>query len=116
MAKAKTTAWFAGAAVAMGAVIFAASPNFVPDYVFKGSALTGWQKLGAGEWRAENGEIIASAAESGGWLMLEKSYQDVQIYTSFRCTGACKPGVLLRAEKSPEGMKGVLVSFCQSFF
>ena len=98
MAKTTPTALAIGAAAALGAAIFAASPNFVPDYVFKGSALTGWQKLGGGEWRAENGEIIASPAESGGWLMLDKSFQDVQIYTSLQCAGACKPGVLLRAE------------------
>lgn len=113
MANGRPAALVAAAAVVLGAAIFAASPNFVPDYVFQGSALTGWQKLGAGEWRAENGEIVASASESGGWLMLEKSYQDIQIYTSFRCAGACKPGVLLRAEKSPEGMKGVFVSLAE---
>jgi hypothetical protein len=44
----------------LGSMIFAASPNFVPDYIFRGSALTGWHKLGAAEWRAENGEIIGA--------------------------------------------------------
>ena len=38
--------------------IFAANTNFVPDYLFSGSKLTGWHPLGAAEWRAENGEII----------------------------------------------------------
>jgi hypothetical protein len=97
-------------AVILGSAIFGASPNFVPDYVFKGSSLTGWQKAGASEWRADNGEIVATANEAGGWLMFEKPYQDVQIYMSFRCGGACKPGVLLRSDKTPEGTKGVLVS------
>ena len=113
MAKTTPTVLAIGAAAALGAAIFAAVPNFVPDYVFKGSALTGWQKLGGGEWRADNGEIIASPAESGGWLMLDKSFQDVQIYMTFQCAGACKPGVLLRAEKSAEGTKGVLVSLAE---
>ena len=40
--------------------IFAANQNFVPDVIFKGSSLTGWHKLGAADWRAENGEIIAT--------------------------------------------------------
>lgn len=43
--------------------------------------------------------------------MLERSYQDVGLYASFRCAVAgCKTGVLLRAEKTPDGMKGVFVS------
>jgi hypothetical protein len=50
----------------LGSMIFAASPNFVPDYVFKRSALTGWRKLGQVEWRAENGEIIGVPKENGG--------------------------------------------------
>jgi hypothetical protein len=58
-------------------MIFAASPNFVPDYVFKGSVLTGWHKLGQAEWPAENGEIIGVPKDNGGWLVLDKSYQDI---------------------------------------
>jgi hypothetical protein len=95
----------------VASAIFAASRNFVPDATFQGSALTGWQKLGKAEWRAENGEIIgAPTQESGGWLVLDKKYQDVAFYASFRCSGPCKTGVLLRAEKTAEGMKGVYVS------
>jgi len=91
--------------------IFAASQNFIPDVTFKGSSLTGWHKLGNADWRAENGEIVGTPkAEGGGWLVLDKSYQDIQVYTSFRCSGPCKSGVLLRAEKTPQGMKGVYVS------
>ena len=50
------------------------------------------------------------AREGGGWLVLDKGYQDVAFYASFRCSGACKTGVLLRAEKTADGMKGVYVS------
>jgi len=94
----------------LGSAIFAASQNFVPDYVFKGSALTGWHKLGQADWRAENGEIGGVPKENGGWLVLDKGYQDIGVHASFRCTGACKAGVLLRAEKTPDGLKGVFVS------
>ena len=46
----------------------------------------------------------------GGWLMLDKGYQDVKFYTEFRCADKCDAGVLLRAEKTPEGgWKGVYV-------
>ncbi|MDE3195039.1 MAG: VCBS repeat-containing protein [Acidobacteriota bacterium] len=43
--------------------------------------------------------------------MLDKSYQDSEFYTEFRCAAACDAGVLFRAEKTPDGgMKGVYVS------
>jgi hypothetical protein len=42
--------------------------------------------------------------------VLDHSYQDIGLYTQFRCTGACETGVLLRAEKTPTGMKGIYVA------
>src|SRR5262245_13171033 len=86
--------------------------NFVPDWTFTGSALSAWQPLGQATWRAESGEIIGTpTSPEGGWLVLNQSFQDVQLAASFRCAAACKPGVLIRAEKTPEGMKGILVSY-----
>jgi hypothetical protein len=68
--------------------------------------------LGHANWRAENGEIAARPeAPDGGWLVLDKSYQDVELYTEFRCAEKCDAGVLFRAEKTPDGgLKGVYVS------
>src|SRR6266550_3889944 len=94
----------------IGAEVFAASQNFQPDVIFTGSSLTGWHTLGQADWRADNGEIIAAPKESGGWLMLDKGYQDIAFYGSFHCAGACQTGVLLRAEKTADGMKGIYVS------
>lgn len=92
-------------------VVTAAPKNFVPDYQFTGSSLTGWHKMGNAEWRADKGEIAAKPeSEAGGWLVLDRNYQDIQFITDFRCDGACKAGVLLRAEKSGDTMKGVYVS------
>src|SRR5262249_58569350 len=34
-------------------------------------------------------------------------------FASFRCVGECKTGVLLRAEKTPQGMKGVYLSLTE---
>ena len=87
----------------------ATRPNFVPDWTFKGSALTGWRPLGSTTWRAADGEIVATpASPAGGWLMLDRQMQDVQIGFDVRCAGACRIGVLLRAEKTADGgMKGV---------
>ena len=93
----------------VGSAIFAANRNFVPDYEFKGSALTGWHKFGASGWRAQNGEVIGDPKEDGGWLVLDKGFQDIAVHLSFQCAGACKPGVLLRTDKTAEGMKGVFV-------
>src|SRR5687768_12113177 len=88
-------------------------PNFKPDGAFKGSALTGWQVVGDAVWTAQNGEIIGKAkpGTNGGWLVLDKSFQDVQLYLNYKCSGECKSGVLLRAKKAADrSMTGVLVS------
>ncbi len=90
--------------------ILAASQNFRPDVVFRGSTLAGWHTLGQADWRAQDGEIIGTPRQGGGWLVLDKGYQDIAFYSSFRCSGGCKTGVLLRAQKTPEGLSGVFVS------
>jgi hypothetical protein len=85
--------------------------DFVGDGVLKGSTLTGWHKLGKAEWKAENGELIANPGSSGGWLVLEKSYQDIEFFTNFRTAGSGQAGVLLHASKTPDGaLKGIFVS------
>ena len=96
-------------------VIFAAvPPDFVPDWTFQGSTLKGWHELGQAEWRAEKGELIGKPKSSaGGWLVLDKPYQDVEFFASFRSSGDSKTGVLLRAQKTESGMKGVYVSLTQ---
>uniref|UniRef100_Q026Z0 3-keto-alpha-glucoside-1,2-lyase/3-keto-2-hydroxy-glucal hydratase domain-containing protein n=1 Tax=Solibacter usitatus (strain Ellin6076) TaxID=234267 RepID=Q026Z0_SOLUE len=93
-------------------VLFAATHDFTPDFTFRGSTLAGWHTLGPASWRAENGEIIATPqSPDGGWLVLDRGYQDVKFYTEFRCAGACDAGVLVRAEKtSGGGWKGTYVS------
>ena len=62
-------------------------PNFKPDGVFKGSALAGWHVVGDADWTAQNGELVGTAkpGTNGGWLVMDKSFQDVQLY---RITGA----------------------------
>ena len=88
-----------------------ASKNFVPDVTFKGGDLSGWRSLGDAKWRAENGEIIATPNGGSGWLILEKSYQDVAFFSEFRCAPGCTMGLLFRAEKTADGgLKGIFVS------
>src|SRR5256885_16769367 len=91
----------------------ATGPSFIPDVPFQGSSLAGWHVLGAADWRAKDGEWIGTAKPGGGWLVLDRSYQDVAFYASFRCAAACKTGVLLRAEKTANGMKGIFVSLTE---
>src|SRR3954454_16933216 len=96
--------------LAAGAAAIWANRNFQPDWTFRGSALTGMTQLGDATWSAENGELVGRPkSPAGGWLMLDKPLQDVQFAAQYRCTGGCRAGVLLRAEKTPTGMKGVLV-------
>ena len=108
--------YIAGAAAALlVSAAFAIAPTvFVPDATFKASNLTGWHALGAADWTAQNGELIGKPKQaSGGWLILDKSYQDVGFFASFRCSEGCKTGVLLRAEKTPAGMKGIYMSLTE---
>jgi hypothetical protein len=103
----------AASASAQARQTLSVTPDFVPDYTFRGSQVTGWQPMGQADWRAENGVLTgtARAGGSGGWLILDRSYEDVELYSRIRCTAECDAGVLLRAEKTPTGMKGVFISY-----
>src|SRR4029453_8003325 len=52
----------------------------------------------------------AAKGPSGGWLVLDQSLQDTGFFAHFKCTGGCKSGVMLRAEKTASGFKGVYVA------
>ena len=105
------------AIVVMAAGLSGAGPrNFKPDGTFTGSALTGWRTLGDAEWKAQNGEIVGTAkpGTAGGWLVMEKTFQDVRLFGNYRCTGECRSGVLLRAQRTPDGgMRGVYISLTE---
>jgi hypothetical protein len=90
----------------------AAGPTFRPDAVFSGSSLAGWTPLGAADWRAQSGEVVGTPRSAdGGWLVLNKSYQDVGFFSNITCPAGCRTGLLFRMEKSAGGgFKGVFVS------
>jgi hypothetical protein len=89
----------------------AANKNFVPDWTFKGSSLASFRTLGNADWRAENGEIVGTPrAAGGGWLILDKPLQDVEFASTFRCTGGCQAGLMVRAQSTPEGIRGIYVA------
>ena len=104
-----------GAAVAaLALALHAEKPGaFIPDGTFTGSTLTGWHVVGDATWKAQNGELIgtAKAGGAGGWLVMDKGFQDVQLFANYKCTGECKSGVLVHLQKSADGgMRGVYVS------
>jgi hypothetical protein len=93
---------------------WASEPTFTGGSTFKGSSLKGWHVLGQADWTAQNGELTGKAKDGGsGWLVLDQGLQDIGFFASFKCTGACKTGVLVRAEKTPQGMKGIYVSLTE---
>jgi hypothetical protein len=106
------------AGLAFGTVLLLMSPlpatraTFVPDWTFKGSTLHGWRELGQADWKAADGVLIGTPKSTeGGWLVLDTSLQDVQLGFDVRCSGGCRTGVLLRAEKTPSGgLKGIFTS------
>jgi hypothetical protein len=82
--------------------------TFVPDWIFKGSALERTEQVGQATWRAENGEIVGTpTGADGGWLLINPGYQDVQVAGSYRCAAACTAGVMVRSEKSAGGIRGI---------
>ena len=88
-----------------------ANRNFQPDWTFKGSSVAAFHTIGDTEWRAENGELVGiPKSETGGWLILDKPLQDVQFASTFRCTGGCKAGVMLRAQSTAQGIQGVFAA------
>src|SRR5687767_13949929 len=103
-----------GCVVAVASLLTAQGPanEFTPTTIFTGWSLTGWTPLGAADWQAQSGEIVGRprAGGQGGWLVLDTSYQDVNFFTRFRCTGPCQTGLLFRLQKTDTGMTGVYVS------
>src|SRR5438874_612182 len=98
------------AGVSLLAIVVSAQNYFV-DTTYKATSLAGWHVLGDASWRAEGGEYVGTPkSPKGGWLVLDTGLQDVGVFGQFKCTGGCKTGVLLRAEKTSDGMKGVYVA------
>lgn len=91
----------------------AAGPSFQPDVTLTGSSLSGWHTVGQANWHAQNGELTATAQAGGGWLMSDRSFQDIGLYTDFRCAAACEVGALFRAEKNGDGWKGIYIALTE---
>src|SRR5262245_11619267 len=103
-----------GAALALAVATMAATlmaQHYHTDKKYPPASLAGWHVLGDAAWRVENGEYVGTPkAPNGGWLVLDQSLQDTGFFAHFKCTGGCKSGVMLRAEKTSTGFKGVYVA------
>ena len=113
----KKSCLLVGAVVLSGITqAFASGPDFRPDITETGKDLVHWHTLGQADWHAENGELVGTpGAGGGGWLVFDHSYQDINFYSQYRCTGGCITGLLMRAEKTADGgMIGVYVSLSDS--
>jgi hypothetical protein len=86
--------------------------SFIPDYTFKGSSSKGWKSLGTTDWTARDGELTgkAKSGTEGGWLMLDRSFQDITVNTLVKISADAEAGILFRAESTDDGIKGVLLS------
>jgi Domain of Unknown Function (DUF1080) len=99
----------------LAAVAYASGPSFRVDVKMPGTSLDGWHTFGQAEWKSENGEIVGKPNSGSGWLVLDKSYQDILFYAEYKCSGGCVTGVLMRARKTADGgMTGVYVSLSDS--
>ena len=83
--------------------------TFVPDWTFKGSTLAGWHVLGAADWKAVDGELVGTPkSPDGGWLVLDKSFQDVEFGADFKCVGGCRDRRVAARREDADGNEGHL--------
>lgn len=58
--------------------------------------LNNWNQTGSGNWRAENGAIVADAGD--GLLVSKKSYKDFRLSIEFWADHTTNSGIFLRAD------------------
>lgn len=80
-----------------------------PPPPLKPESLADAQMLG-GRWNQHDGNFGGSGAKGNAWLLFDQEYQDVEVGAQFRCPGACRLGLLLRAARTQDGgWSGILV-------
>lgn len=63
--------------------------------LFNGTSLEGWDKLGAANWRIEEGMLIAD--RGNGFLVSKASYGDFELQAEFWVDTATNSGIFIRA-------------------
>ena len=99
----------AGIAVVIGC----STPNSGEQQPVPGvTSMAGWHEQGPASWRVQDGEIVGTVSQSGvgGLLVQDTAYQDVALKFSFRCTGECKPGIVLAMQDAGDRTEALYVS------
>jgi 3-keto-disaccharide hydrolase/FG-GAP-like repeat len=90
----------------------AASPGSKP--AFDGKTLSGWHQQGEASWKVDQGEIVGAVrGVSGGWLVLNDSYEEVGVAFWFRCNGDCQTGILLGMQTAGDRTTGTYLSLAE---
>lgn len=58
--------------------------------------LSNWQQIGSGNWRAEDGAIVADAGN--GFLVTKKSYKDFRLVAEFWADHTTNSGIFIRVD------------------
>ena len=90
----------------------AAPPHIQADGGIAASDLSGWTTFGQADWTAQYGIVTGHPkTPGGGWLVFDQSMANVGFYTQILCAQDCEAGILLRAQKTPDGgLKGIYIS------
>ena len=65
----------------------------------------GWHVVGDADWKAQNGELIGTAkpGHRRAVVVMDKNFQDVQLYRTTNARAETVNPALLRARKTPDG-------------
>src|SRR5262249_11654694 len=99
------TASVALLAAGLAAVSFAppAAAQSGPGWVTltDGKNLDGWSQVGAANWRAEAGALVADKGK-GGFLVSKDSYKNFMIYAEFWSDEKANSGIFIRCKDAKE--------------
>src|SRR4051794_32141931 len=76
--------------------------------LFNGKDLTGWHKIGTGEWTVEDGAIVGRHKKTDkeyGHLVTDKSYEDFAVRLKFKSV-AGNSGLYFRIDENPKKFSG----------
>jgi hypothetical protein len=72
--------------------------------------------MGHANWKVVDGTYTGTSSGDGssGWLVMDHSYQNVQMFANFRTSAGGRTGVLIRGAQTPDGkFEGYFVSLAQ---
>jgi anti-sigma factor RsiW len=69
------------------------------DSFFNGKDLTGWEKVGKGDWTVEDGILRTRGADNPGWLATRRDYGDFELELEYRLGPRGNSGVFVHAWK-----------------